>query len=72
MMSKLTAQYDNQNKQFKPKIYQSKWRGQTRNFYHLNNYDQRNYQNRYRSNSGDRRISFSGRNIIWTELQKQT
>ena len=33
MMSKLTAQGDNQNKQFKPKIYQSKQRGQMRNFY---------------------------------------
>ena len=30
MMSKLTAQDDNQNKQFKCKIYQSKWRGQTK------------------------------------------
>ena len=45
VMSKLTAQNDNQNKQFKPKIYQGKWRGQTRNFYDKN-YDQRNYQNR--------------------------
>ena len=34
--------------------------GQTGNFYD-HNYDQRNYQNRYRSHSGDRRISFSGR-----------
>ena len=33
MMSKLTAQDNNQNKLFKPKIYQSKWRGQSRNFY---------------------------------------
>ena len=33
MMSKLTAQDDNQVKQFKPKIYHSKRRGQTRNFY---------------------------------------
>ena len=30
------------------------------NFYDKN-YGQRNYQNRYRSNSGDRRILFSGR-----------
>ena len=42
MMSKLTAQDDNQNKQFKSKIYQRKQRGQTRNFYDWNNYDQRN------------------------------
>ena len=55
-MSKLTALGNNQNKQFKPKIYQGKRRGQTRNYY-----DQGNYQNRYRSNSGDRRTSFRGR-----------
>ena len=60
MMNKLTAQDDNQNKQFKPKIYQSKQRGQTRSFYDQN-YDQRNYQNRYRSNSADKRISLSVR-----------
>ena len=47
MMSKQTAQGNNQNKQFNPKIYQGKRRGQTRNYY-----DQVNYQNRYRSNSG--------------------
>ena len=40
MMSKLTAQGSNQNKPFKPKIYQGKRRGQTRNYY-----DQGNYQN---------------------------
>ena len=34
MMSKLTAQYDSPNKQLKPKIYQIKWQGQSRNFYH--------------------------------------
>ena len=33
MMSKLTAQDDNQNKQFKLNIYQGKRRGQSRNFY---------------------------------------
>ena len=60
MMSKLTAQNDDQIKQCKPKIYQSKRRGQTRNFYDCS-YGQRNYQNRYRSNNGDRKISFSGR-----------
>ena len=56
MISKLTAQSNNQNKQFKPKIYQGKRRGQTRNYY-----NQGNYQNRYRSNSGDGRTSFRGR-----------
>ena len=61
MMSKLTAQDDGQNKQFKQKIYQSRRRGQMRNFYDKCNYDQRSCQNRYRSDSRDRRISFSGR-----------
>ena len=55
MVSKLTAQDDNQNKQFKPKIYQCKQREQMTNFYN------RNYQNRYTSNSGGRRISFIDR-----------
>ena len=40
MMSKLTAQDDNQNKQFKSKIYQNKQRGQSRNYYDQNYYDQ--------------------------------
>ena len=56
MITKLTAQGNSENKQFKPKIYQDKRRGQTRNYY-----DQGNCQNRYRSNSGDRRMSFWGR-----------
>ena len=59
MKGKLTVQDIDQTKQFKPKIYQSKRREQTRNFYD-ENYGQRNY-NRYRSNSGDKRILFSGR-----------
>ena len=33
MMSKLTAQGSSQNRPFKPKIYQGKRRGQTRNYY---------------------------------------
>ena len=49
IMSKLTVRGNNQNKQFKPKIYQGKRREQTRNYY-----DQGNYQNRYRSNTEDR------------------
>ena len=56
MMSKLTAQDNNQNRQFKPKIYQGKCRGQSRSYY-----DQHNYQNIYRLKSGDRRTSFRGR-----------
>ena len=61
LMSKLTTQDDGQNKQFKLKIHQGKRRGQTRNVCGKCNYDQRNYQNRFRSDSRDRRISFSGR-----------
>ena len=56
MLSKLTAQGSNQNRPFKPKIYQGKRRGQTRNYY-----DQSKYQKIYRSNSGDRRMPFGGR-----------
>ena len=56
MMSKLATKDDGINKQFKPQIYQSKRRGQARNLYEKCNYDWRNYQNRYRSNSGGRRI----------------
>ena len=56
IMSKLTAQGNNQNKQFKPKIYQGKWIGQSRNYY-----DQGNYQNKYRLNGGNRRTSFRRR-----------
>ena len=46
MMRKLAVNDKGTNKEFKPKIYESKRRGQTRNFY-----DRHNYQNRYRSNS---------------------
>ena len=56
MMSKLTAQHNSQNRPFKPKIYQGKKRGQSRNYY-----DQERYQNRYRSKSRDRRMSYRGR-----------
>ena len=38
MISKLTAQGNNQNKQFKPKIYQGKRKGQTRNYNDQDNY----------------------------------
>ena len=56
MMSKLAAQGNNQNKQFKPKVYQGRRRGQMRNYYDLGK-----YQNRYRLNSGDKRISSRSR-----------
>ena len=58
MMGKLTMKDNRINKQFKPQIYQSKSRGQSINFYDKCNYDRRNYQNRYRSNSIDRRIQY--------------
>ena len=61
MMSKLTAQDDGQKKQFKPKTCHSQRRGQMRNFYDKHNYNQINDQSRYRLDSRDRRISFSGR-----------
>ena len=55
MMGKLATRDNGINKQFKRQIYQSKRRGQCTNFYDKCNYD-RSYQNRYRSNRGDRRI----------------
>ena len=58
MMSQLTMKDDGLNKQFKPKIYQGRGRGQSRKFYNRCNYDQQGYQNRYRSNSRDRRIQY--------------
>ena len=56
MMSKLTVQGSNQNRPFKPKIHQGKKRGQSRNYF-----NKERYQNRYRSNSGDRRMSYRHR-----------
>ena len=58
MMEKLASRDSEVSRPFKPQIYQSKRRGQSRNFYNSHNYDRGNYQNRYRSNSGDRRIQF--------------
>ena len=49
MMSKSEPNDKGRNNQFKPIIYQSKRRGQRKNFH-----DRCNYQNSYRSNSGDR------------------
>ena len=48
MIGKLATRDSRRGRQFKPQIYQNRGRGQKRN------YNQRNYQNRYRSNSGDR------------------
>ena len=60
MIGELAARDNRTNRQFKPQMYQSRWRGQSRNFYDSHNYDRGNYQNRYKSNSGDRKIQFSG------------
>ena len=57
MVSKLTAQDSNQTKKFKSKIYQGRFRGQSRNNYP----DCTNCQNRYISDSGDKRTSYRGR-----------
>ena len=56
MVSKLTVQSYSQNRPFKPKIYQGKRRGQASNY---SNQDR--YQDKYRSDSGDRRMSYRGR-----------
>ena len=59
MMGKLASGDNGNNGEIKPQIYQSR-RGQSRNFYDSHNYDRGDYQNRYRSNSRDREIQFSG------------
>ena len=61
-MGKLAARDNETNRPFKPQIYQSKRRGQSRNFYDSHDYDRGNYQNKYRLNSGDRRIQFGRQN----------
>ena len=63
IISQLTMKDGGLKRQFKPKIYEGRGRGQSRNFYNRHNYDQWGYQNRQRSNNGVRRISFSGRNL---------
>ena len=60
MMTQLTTKGKCLNKQFKPKIYQGRRRGLNGKCYDRHTYDQRDHQNRYRSNSGGRRIQFSG------------
>ena len=59
-MGKLTTGDNGTNRQFKLQIYQSKRSRQHRKFYDTHNYNRGNCQNRYRSNSRDRRIQFSG------------
>ena len=51
MMGKLAARDNRTHRQFKPQIYQSRRRGQSRNFYDSHNYDRGKDKNWYRSNS---------------------
>ena len=55
MIEQLAARDSRSGRQFKLQIYQGKRRGQNRGSYDRHSYDQRGYQNRYRSDSGDRR-----------------
>ena len=52
---KLATRDSGAGRQFKPQIHQSRGRGQNKGNYYRHNYDQQSYQNRYRSDSGDRR-----------------
>ena len=61
MMSKLAVKDEGLNKQFKPKLYQGRGRGQPKKFCNRCNYDQRNYGNEYRPNKRGRGIQFNGR-----------
>ena len=73
MMRKLTAQDDNQNKQFLSLRYIKAYGENNQDISMIkNNYDQRNCQNRYWSNSRDRRTSNRGRGQIWTKLYRKT
>ena len=58
IMGQLTMKDKGVNRQFKPKIYQSRGRGQLRNFYNKHNYNQQGYQNRYWSHSRDSRNQY--------------
>ena len=55
MIHKLATRDSGTGRQFKPQIHPSRGRGQNRGNYDKCNYDQQGYQNRYRSDSGDRR-----------------
>ena len=55
IIGKLVARDSRSGRQFKPQIYQGKRRGQIRGSYDRCIYDQQDYQNRCRSDSGDRR-----------------
>ena len=55
MIGKLATGDSGSVRQFKPQMYQGKGRGQNRGNYDRCNYNQWGYQNRYRSDSEDRR-----------------
>ena len=55
MIGKLVTRDNGPGRQFKPQIYQGRDRGQNRGNYDRCNCDQLGYQNKYRSDSGDRR-----------------
>ena len=55
MTDKLATRGSGAGTQFKPQIYQGRARGQNRGSYDRCSYDQQSYQNKYRSDSGDRR-----------------
>ena len=44
--------------------------GQSRNFYDSHNHDRENYQNKYRSDSGDRRFNLTGKAEVDQEMNK--
>ena len=58
-IGKLATRNSGTGRQFKPQIYQNRGRDQNRN------YNQRNCQNRYRSNSGNRRQYRQGRGRLY-------
>ena len=62
MMRQLTMKDKSLNSQFKPEVYQGRGRGQSRNFYNRDNYDQQGHQNMYGSNCRDRRTQFNATN----------
>ena len=55
MIGKLATRDGGTGRQFKPQILQGRGRGQNKGNYDKYSYDQQSYQNRYRSDSGDRR-----------------
>ena len=55
MIGKLATRVSGAGRQFKSQIYKNRDRGQNRGNYDKCSYDQQSYQNKYRSDSGDRR-----------------